>query len=333
MIHFEEYFPTLDSEHSEWDINARSSLRDENGVKFSIRIISPKKEVKILSRLYPNDNLPNSLKQDLEDPEYVSKLETYCHQMKIEDRRRWKPFGKAADDEDKKRTNRCEDTYFVLTNPELRGKYSDYCSKYCPDTGIDDKEQETKFKINCKYCQGSHLSHTCALRPETKETDVTDTTMTSDATLTPTSTFSSNSTLSPGTGKYIPPHLKNRIDNGDYNDRGGRGNRGDRGNREGRGSRGSRGGRGNRGGGRGRYEKAKINAIKINNIVGYATEEEVKELCSSYGGIYKFSIHGGDWGKYAFVTYSRQEYADQALQELNGYRFENMFLAAEMASY
>ena len=62
-------------------------------------------------------------------------------------------------------------------------------------------------------------------------------------------------------------------------------------------------------------------------------ENEIRNICTGFGRIYRFKLITNHYGAFAFVTYSTQEAADLAITELKQYRHDHTVWDTEWAKY
>lgn len=237
--------------------------------------------------------------------------------------------------------------FFELTHPDLIYKYSDYHEMFLKNKLSDEQSNQSTIKtISCRICKCPHWTSSCPMKDSMpiSQPDIPATEINLNEAQTPL--------LSKSQGRgssYVPPHKRNQQgsnndnsnnDRGDSRGRGGRGG--------GRSGRGGRGGRGDgRGGGRGDRDdrdKPTVKTIKLTNIAIYTEEPEVKNFCLQYGNIYKFK-----YNQYkrrdrrtntesvesitVYITYTRQDNADTALEQLNGLHYDSCLWSAEWAAF
>lgn len=287
-----------------WEILEKSRTVEDGMIKYSL-LVNATKDGQTLLKKYTT----------------VYRLERL--HPKVLERRKWPKFGKAKN-EDFSATTVVADkpVFFELTNPELIRKNLDYHRQYSRDDDTnpllsDDSEKKPiidakKSHITCRYCKGSHFTHKCPnksgsdskhVKEEKKEEVDLD---------------KAQVPLAPTKTTYVPPHKRRQNNNSRQND-----NK-------------NSSYKDNYGGGRGgQREKPQVKAIKINNISVDTTKEEFEQICQQYGRTYKCNlISKPDRGyAYAFVTYTRQDNAESAILDLNGYRHDYCVWEAEWAAY
>ena len=266
-----------------------------------------------ITRIYELHNMPKILIDHIQKEHGNFDRETTwqeaqekAKQIKINqtimERRKWAKFGDALGGVSCSTVSE-HDVYFELTNPELRHKYSSYCGKFSPDDTSTNKnavdaQPQTSRQIVCKYCNGSHWSHKCLMRNNDDKTS-TDKPASSSIEPEPEQTSHKNS-------KYLPPHSRGKSSGGQHsNDKYSSGNK----------------------------DKEQVRAIKLNNLAGHLTQNEVKAFCESFGRIYKCVYKSNSYGGYAYVTYTKTEVAELAIAQLNGQRWENTIISAEWANH
>lgn len=77
------------------------------------------------------------------------------------------------------------------------------------------------------------------------------------------------------------------------------------------------------------------NTLLVTNISEYVSEDELKKLFGKFGGMIRFHL-GKDKVRmkskgFAFVTYSRRENAEAAMEALQGYGLDHLILNIEWA--
>jgi uncharacterized membrane protein YgcG len=305
-----------------------------------------------ITKMYKNILVPTELKQKLKGltPDKIeSKVYNYKENIRIQNaiaaRRKWTKFGMTKGEAYDATTKVSDqDIFFELKHPELIENYPNYHHIY-NDTKSQNTTEKSVNNITCRHCKGSHWSHGCPNRDrfdieldnikyksieKTNEIkpiiDVNDVQQ-------PLKTGSS----------YLPPHRRNKFNDTDERDsNNGRGRGSGRG--RGRGSGGGRGYNSGRGGGRSynnrdgrgdfkKHDKEEVKGIKINNIAPYSDDEEVKEICLQYGRIYKFKLIKREAYAFCFVTYTRQDVADVAAEELKKIHLDSCVWNTEWAKY
>jgi hypothetical protein len=296
---------------------------------------------KKITKMYRNILIPNELKKELNQlsaTEAEAKIYEYKEERlrkhAIEKRRKWAKFGMAANEEYNSTTKVSEkDLFFELTNPNLIQKYPDYHHLYNDQksSNIIEKPVTIGNKIICRYCKGPHWTHNCHNKDKFLNFEKAKTEPTNEIKQT---TDVSEVQMPLKTGSYVPPHRRGN------NDRNGRGNNDRNGrshnDRNGR-SHNDRNGRShNDRNGRPDYkknDKEEVKGIKINNIAPYSDEEEIKNICLQYGRIYKFKLIKRQDYAFCFITYTRQDVADVAIEELKNIHLDSCVWNTEWAKY
>lgn len=353
----EEYFPQPEKDEI-WDIKDKKVFVEDNYLKYQVSVIITKKGQskpinKRITRIYGKYHLPqtiiDSLPENCSDTLIMNVLMEYQSKKRIEERKSWTKFGDALIRTEGLSTVSTQDIFFELTHPELISKHPEYHAKYANND--KDKKKITskiteKAQIICKYCKGSHWSHKCSNKDMILEIKkITDSDL---------STLVENGPVQVDMSADQTPLKPSYTNSRDRdNNRDGRDNRNNRDTRDNKGNGGRQGGkyvppglrnnqqrngdrqqRGNdRGGDRQQRDKPQVKGIKINNIVSYAESDEIRQICSNFGNIYRFKLIANNYGAFAFVTYTRQDIADDAMSQLDNYRHENCIWGTEWAKY
>lgn len=316
-INEEDNYPTP-NEGETWEILDKGQFVEDGMIKYSVTVNCTK------------------------DDKTVLKKYTRCYRQErisraVLERRNWTKFGKAAN-ENYGDTSVVMDkpVFFELTNPELIRKNMEYHRQYCneddPNPLLSDHQPNKvtdmqNSHITCRYCKGFHFSYKCTNRTESNSSVNRNEEKKEEVNL-----DIAQIPLVPGKSTYVPSHKRhqnnNRNNNSNYqskNSYGGRGRGSYSGSDRGR-------GRGRGGGGR---DKPQVKAIKINNISVDTEKEEFEEICQQFGRTYKCNlISNQERGyAYAFVTYTREDNAEMAILELNGYRQDYCIWEAQWAAY
>lgn len=279
--------------------------------------------------------------------EYIEPLK----QQQIEKRLKWSKFGKLPTDMKTTTSVSEHPIFFELTHPDLIKKYSKY-HEMCQQSESNKESETSENKtITCRICKGGHWTHSCPNKDsirkpikdnrdnqdnKDKNTDNNKESVDMSQAQKPLGSRSQSKTRN-----YVPPHKRNQQTDDKNDHRGRGGGRGGRG-----GGRGGRGGRGDRGsyGNRDNRDRPVVKTLKITNIAGYTEEHVVRDICQQYGNIYKFKYNQYKRRDYntgevtiesvtIYLTYTKQENAELALEGLNGFHHDSCLWTTAWADY
>lgn len=127
---------------------------------------------------------------------------------------------------------------------------------------------------------------------------------------------------------YIPPHLRERHTSRQNNNNENQGNTNNN-------SYSNSGNDGNNQGVQNRNKDYDYKSLKLSNYPDYVTKDEINDVINSIIPRHRFKINflyhrdSGRLKNFCFVKFNHEEKAKEALELINGYRFENLVLSCE----
>lgn len=341
------------------------SLGPGNEKKYQVFLKDPKTNdiIAIISRLYRLVNYSQTTDGKFDLDKY-QKIMDRQSQQRVEERRNWQPFGKPKEvgrvkdfdathgtENMKSKEDKADEVFLEFTDPSLIRKYYSQHPHLCNKEAVDmilsksekveiDEAIKKPSHVKCRHCDGAHWTTKCPYKDmlgyksdkgDRDESTTKDRNISHDVNDEQQPMYQDPNNNS-SRGRYVPPAMRNQRRDSTASSDSNRGGRGGRGGRDGRDGRSDNGNYGNRSGGW-KHDKPKVKGIKLDNIVDYVTDEEVKQLVEQFGRVYSCKVLTRWFGKFAFVNYTRQDIADEAIKKLDGYKFENSILAANWAKY
>ncbi|CAI8055883.1 Eukaryotic translation initiation factor 3 subunit G [Geodia barretti] len=218
----------------------------------------------------------------------------------IAKRRTWKKFGDAEQDNpkgpDQATTVIADDVYLTLTTNREQLEHHD-----------DDplKKLSTKSMVTCRICKGDHWTTKCPYKdtlgsvPEMEEVNSKPVTAAGVA-------AGGTGAVGPATGKYIPPSQR-----GDKKP----GERGE--------SFGSR------------MQQDDQATVRVTNLSEETQESDLRELFGYFGQIKRVFLAKDKITQqskgFAFISYELKDYAQKAIDALDGYGYDHLILKVEWA--